>query len=107
MKSVSRRRIMRLGALGFAGGLIAAACGETKTVEVPVEVVKEVPVEVVKIVVKEVPVDRVVEKVVRQEVVVEKIVEVTPPPREKPSLVFSDLNWNSAQIQNRVAQYSC
>ena len=119
MKSVSRRRIMRLGALGFAGGLIAAACGETKTVEVPVEVIKEVPVEVVKQVVKEVPVervverqvvkevpvDRVVEKIVRQEVVVEKIVEVTPPPREKPSLVFSDLNWNSAQIQNRVAQY--
>ena len=119
MKSVSRRRIMRLGALGFAGGLIAAACGETKTVEVPVEVIKEVPVEVVKQVVKEVPVervverqvvkevpvDRVVEKVVRQEVVVEKIVEVTPPPREKPSLVFSDLNWGSAQIQNRIAQY--
>ena len=75
---------MRLGALGFAGGLIAAACGETKTVEVPVEVVKEVPVEVVKEVpvevvkevVKEVPVDRVVERQVVKEVPVEVVKEV-------------------------------
>ncbi len=116
MKTVSRRQIMRLGVLGVAGGIIAAACGETKTVEVPVEVVKEVPVEVVKEVVKEVPVEKVVEKqvvkevqvdrVVTQEVVVEKVVEkVVEPAKERSTLVFSDLNWTSAQLQNRIAQY--
>ena len=113
MKSVSRRRIMRLGALGFAGSIVAAACGETQVVEkivtqqVEVEkiVEKEVPVEKVveKIVEKEVPVEKVVEKIVTREVVVEKVVE--PPPGEKQTLVFSDLNWTSAQIQNRIAQY--
>lgn len=116
MKSVSRRQILRLGVLGVAGGLIAAACGETKTVEVPVEVVKEVPIEVVKEVVREVPVEKVVEKqvvkevqvdrVVTQEVVVERVVEkVVEPTRERSTLIFSDLNWTSAQLQNRIAQY--
>ena len=99
MKSVSRRRVLRLGAVGFAGSIVAAACGETKTVEVPVErVVTVVQTEVKEVVVeKQVPVERVVE------VVVEKV--VTPEAREKQKLVFSDLNWTSAQIQNRIAQY--
>ncbi len=88
---------MRLGALGFAGGLVAAACGETKTVEVPVEKI----VTVVNTEIKVVEVEKVVTREV--EVIVEKMVE--PPPREKPTLIFSDLNWTSAQIQNRVAQY--
>ena len=37
--------------------------------------------------------------------VVEKIVEVTPTPGPKDTIVFSDLNWTSAQVQDRVAQY--
>lgn len=99
MKAVSRRRVLRLGVAGFAGSIVAAACGETKTVEVPVErVVTVVQTEVKEVVVeKQVPVDRVVE------VVVEKV--VTPEAGEKQKLVFSDLNWTSAQIQNRIAQY--
>ena len=37
--------------------------------------------------------------------VVEKIVEVTPTPDPKETIIFSDLNWTSAQVQNRIAQY--
>ena len=39
------------------------------------------------------------------EVEVTKIVEVTPVPAAKETIVFSDLNWTSAQVQNRIAQY--
>ena len=39
------------------------------------------------------------------EVTKEVIVEVTPAPAPKETIVFSDLNWSSAQIQNRIAQY--
>ena len=91
--------------------------------EVPVEVVKEVPVEVEKVVEKEVPVEVVkeveveVEKVVEKEIevvkevevekVVEKIVEVevAPPAGPKQTIIFGDLNWSSALLQNRIAQY--
>ena len=68
-------------------------------VEVPVEVEKVVEVE------KEVPVE--VEKIVEVpvEVEVEKIVEVMAPEGPKDTIVFSDLNWTSAQVQNRIAQY--
>ena len=90
---VTRRRVLRTGSVALATGVGAAAlaaCGETKIVtkEVPVEttIIKEVPVE--KIVkqtqIKEVQVEKIVtrnviktvEKVVRQRVEVEKIVEV-------------------------------
>ena len=98
MNAVSRRKVLRLGALGFAGSVVAAACGETQVVE---KIVTQ-QVEVEKIVEKEVPVEKVVEKIVTQQVVVEKVVE---PTREKSTLVFSDLNWTSAQLQNRIAQY--
>ena len=103
MKHFSRRRILQLGTLGVAGGVIAAACGETQVVE---KIVTQ-QVEVEKIIEKEVPVEKVVEKIVTQEVVVEKVVEkmVEAPAAEKRTLVFSDLNWTSAQIQNRIAQY--
>ena len=37
--------------------------------------------------------------------IVERIVEVTPTPGPKETIVFSDLNWTSAQVQDRVAQY--
>lgn len=94
---------MQLGTLGVAGSIVAAACGETQVVE---KIVTQ-QVEVEKIIEKEVPVEKVVERIVTQEVVVEKVVErvVEPPPGEKKTLVFSDLNWTSAQIQNRIAQY--
>ena len=39
------------------------------------------------------------------EVTKEVIVEVTPVPAPKEEIVFSDLNWTSAQVQNRIAQY--
>lgn len=82
-------------------------------VERVVEVEKEVPVEVEKIVEREVPVEieRVVEVErevpVEVEVEVEKIVEVEvmAPEGPKEVIVFSDLNWTSAQVQNRIAQY--
>ena len=85
--------------------------------EVPVEVVKEVPIEVVKEVPKEVVVTQEVVKEVEKEVVVTKEVpvevvvtkevrvEVAPPAGPKETIVFSDLNWTSAQVQNRIAQY--
>ena len=37
--------------------------------------------------------------------VVEKLVEVTPTPGPKETIIFSDLNWTSAQVQDRIAQY--
>ena len=73
--------------------------------EVPVEVVKEVEVEVEKVVEKEVEVVKEVE--VEVEKVVEKIVEVevAPPAGPKETIIFGDLNWPSALLQNRIAQY--
>ncbi len=85
------------------------------TVEKIVEVEKEVPVEVLKEVQveKEVPVEVTVERVVEVEKVVEvakeveKIVEVEvmAPEGPKEAIVFGDLNWASALLQNRIAQY--
>ena len=77
--------------------------------EVPVEVERvverEVPVEVERVVEveREVPVEVEVEKVVEVEKIVE--VEVMAPEGPKDTIVFSDLNWTSAQVQNRIAQY--
>ena len=82
----------------------------TETVTETVVETRDVPVEVTKIVTetimeteevevtKIVPVTQIVERTV--------VVEATPaPPAAKDTIVFSDLNWTSAQIQNRVAQY--
>jgi len=104
--------------------IAAVACG-SETVEVPVtqiverevqvtqvvEVEKEVEVPVTQVVEKEVEVTKVVvetETVVEtEEVEVTKIVEVMveAPEGPKETIVFSDLNWTSAEIQNRIAQY--
>ena len=85
--------------------------------EVPVEVVQEKVVEVVKevevpvetevVVEREVPVEVERQVVVEVEKEVEKIVEVEvmAPEGPKETIIFSDLNWTSAQVQNRVAQY--
>ena len=79
----------------------------TEQVEVEVEKVVERPVEVE--VTKEVPVEVEVEvtKVVTQTVVEEKVVEVmvAPPEGPKDTIIFGDLNWSSALLQNRIAQY--
>ncbi len=84
--------------------LAALACGtaaasEPRTIEKEVIVEKEV----IKEVIKEVPIEVVVEKEVVKEV--EKLVLVTPIPRPKKTIVFSDLSWESAQLQNRIAMY--
>lgn len=78
---------------------------QERVVEVPVQEVVEVEKEVV--VEKEVPVEVEREVVVEKEVEVEKIVEVEvmAPEGPKDTVVFSDLNWTSAQVQNRIAQY--
>ncbi len=79
--------------------------------EVPVEVVREtvveVPVEVERIIEKEVVVEKEVPVEIIQERVVEKIVEVEimAPEGPKDTVIFGDLSWDSALLQNRVAQY--
>ena len=76
-----------------------------KVVEKPVEVVKEVQVEVTKVVTEEVEVVKEVEVEVTK--VVEKVVElmVEPEAGPKETIIFGDLNWSSALLQNRIAQY--
>ena len=54
-------------------------------------------------IIKEVEVVRTVE--VEKEVVKTVEVEVMPTPGPKETIVFSDLNWTSAQVQDRIAQY--
>ena len=73
------------------------------TEQVEVEKVVEKPVEVE--VVKEVEVTK--EVVVTERVVEEKIVEVEvmAPEGPKDTIIFGDLNWSSALLQNRIAQY--
>ena len=122
---LTRSRFIPLAILLSIMAMIAAvACG-SETVEVPVtqiverevqvtqvvEVEKEVEVPVTQVVEKEVEVTKVVvetETVVEtEEVEVTKIVEVMveAPEGPKETIVFSDLNWTSAEIQNRIAQY--
>ena len=73
------------------------------TEQVEVEVEKEVEVEVE----REVEVTRVVTEQVVKEVEVEKVVEVMveAPEGPKETIIFGDLNWSSALLQNRIAQY--
>ncbi len=95
--------------LAIMAMIAAVACGSTETVEVTrvVEVEKEVTVveekEVTVVEEKEVEVT----KVVTEEIEVTKIVEVEveAPEGPKDTIIFSDLNWNSALTQNRIAQY--
>ena len=110
--------------LAIMAMIAAVACGSetvevTRVVEQTVEVPREV--EVTKVVVEERTVveEREVEvtKVVveTETVVEEKEVEVTrvvtqevmvePPEGPKETIIFGDLNWPSALLQNRIAQY--
>lgn len=106
----TKYRILALTmALAIVAAIAIMACqpAEPQTIEVTrvvteqVETVVEVekPVEVV----KEVE----VEKVVTEQVEVTKVVEVmvAPPEGPKETIVFGDLNWSSALLQNRIAQY--
>lgn len=112
--------------LAIMAMIAVVACGSeqvevtrvvTEQVEVPVTQVVTEQVEVTKVVTETVVEEREVEvtKVVvetetvveTEEVEVTKIVEVMveAPEGPKDTIVFSDLNWTSAQVQNRVAQY--
>ena len=101
----------KLPALTMALALVAViavmACSPAapQTIEVTREVEKIVEVEKPVEVVKEVEVE--VEKVVTETVVEEKIIEVMVEPEAGPkeTIIFGDLNWSSALLQNRIAQY--
>ena len=107
----------RLFALAIAMALVTvlavAACSpaEPQTVEVEVTRVVTEQVEVEKVVTEQVEVETQVEvtRVVTEEVVkeVEKVVEVEvmAPEGPKETIIFGDLNWSSALLQNRIAQY--
>ena len=101
MKHFGLKTIAALAAL-MAAALVFAACqSEPEVVEVVRTVEVEVVKEVEKVVEKEV---EVVKEVEVEKVVVEEVM-VMPTPGPKETIVFSDLNWDSAQVQNRVAQY--
>ena len=71
--TMTRRQVLRASggaALGLAGTLALAACGETQVVTVEKVVEKEVPVE--RIVTKEVPVEKVVTREVVKEVTAQR-----------------------------------
>ena len=108
--------------LAIMAMIAAVACGSeqvevtrvvTEEVEVPVTQVVTEEVEVTKVVTetvveeREVEVTKVVVETQTEEVEVTKIVEVMveAPEGPKETIVFSDLNWTSAEIQNRIAQY--
>ena len=75
------------------------------TEQIEVEKVVEKPVEVEKVVEKEVEKEVEVEKVVTEQVEVTRVVEVMAPEGPKEAIIFGDLNWSSALLQNRIAQY--
>ena len=91
------------------------ACGAPAAAPEVVEVVREVPVETVveKVVEVEVPVDREVVREVVKEVPVDrevvreivKEVPIAPPEEAKETIIFGDLNWSSPLLQNRIAQF--
>ncbi len=121
---VLRTPLILIAALVAIAALAVACSSEPTVIEKPVivekEVIKEVMVPAETIVVKEevikevqVPGETVVvEKEVVKEVkipgetvVVEKVVEVMAPEGPKEVIIFNDLNWTSALVQNRIAQY--
>ena len=75
--------------------VIACSPAAPETIEVTRVVTEQVEVE--KVVEKEVTVDR--------EVEVTRVVEVMAPEGPKDTIIFGDLNWASALLQNRIAQY--
>lgn len=114
---ISMAAIVALFALVACGSAPAAPEVVEVVREVPVEVEKvveverivEKPVEVERVVEREVPVTQVeVQEVIREvpvEVEVIKEVEVMAPEGPKETIIFGDLNWTSALLQNRIAQF--
>jgi len=114
---INLKRLKPVILLLMVMGLFAltVACGDAneiikeKIVEKVVEVEKVVPGPT-QIVEKIVPgptqiIEKIVEKEVTVEKIVEKIVQVAPPEKEKRELVFAGLSWDSAMDQNGVARY--
>ena len=115
--------------LAIAAMLAVVACGSTETVEVEVtrvvestvEVERTVEVPVTQVVERtvtvveereiertvEVPVTQIVQVVDEREIEVTRVVQVTvqAPEGPKETIIFGDLTWDSAQLQNRIAQY--
>ena len=121
---ILRTPLILIAALVAIAALAVACSSEPTVIEKPViiekEVIKEVQVPGETIVVKEevikeveVPGETVVVetevvkevKVPGETVVVEKVVEVMAPEGPKEVIIFNDLNWTSALVQNRIAQY--
>lgn len=89
----SRRWYLGL-VLGVVFLMSASGCQAPAEIEIR-EVIKEV--------IKEVPKTTIVE--VDKVTIKEVIKEVTPEPAPKETIIFGDLNWSSALLQNRIAQY--
>ena len=85
------------------GAVACASAAEPQTIEVTKIVEVDRPVEVTKVVEKPVEVTKIVEKPVEVTKIVEK--QVAPPPGPKDAIIFGDLSWDSALLQNRIAQY--
>ena len=111
----TKYKLLALTAVLAAIAVIACSPAAPQTIEVTrvvtqqVEVEVERPVEVE--VTKEVPVEVEVTKVVTEtqvkEVEVTRVMEVMveAPEGPKETIIFGDLNWSSALLQNRIAQY--
>ena len=93
--------VMALVVVFLFSSIACATAAEPQTIEVTKIVEK--PVEVTKVVTEQVEVTKVVTEQVEVTKVVE--VEVAPDPGPRDTIVFSDLNWTSAQVQNRIAQF--
>ena len=105
---LTKYKLVALAAvMALVAAIAIAACSPAEPQTVQVEVTREVekvvekPVEVI----KEVEVVKEVEKEIIKEVEVIKEVQVMAPEGPKETIIFGDLNWSSALLQNRIAQY--
>ena len=89
------RQIRRTAAAAALVIAIAAVLACSTAAPAPVEVTRVVTEQV------EVPVTR----IVREQVEVTRVVDTPAPEQDRDPIVFSDLNWESVVLQNRIAQY--
>ena len=106
MRFMTFKRLVALLGPALLLPLVLAACGDADPTPTPVIIEREVIREV------EVPGEtQIVEVEVPVEVQRRVVILVTPTPgptstpRPKKTLIFSDLNWNSAQEQNAIARF--